>query len=77
MISRGVEISIAGRGGEMVRGLSIGRFLPFFFFFFNNVLIVLMYKKLHGALAIAKTKPINNPIARFTYSWEKSNSPSP
>jgi len=25
MISRGVEISIAGGGGEMVRGLSLGR----------------------------------------------------
>jgi len=33
MISRGVEISIAGGGGEMVRGLSLGRFLFFFFFF--------------------------------------------
>jgi len=30
MISRGVEISIAGGGGEMVRGLSLARF--FFFF---------------------------------------------
>ena len=25
MISRGVEISIAGGGGEMVRGLSLGQ----------------------------------------------------
>jgi len=31
MISRGVEISIAGGGGEMVCGLSLGR--VFFFFF--------------------------------------------
>jgi len=31
MISRGVEISIAGGGGEMVRVLSLGR--SFFFFF--------------------------------------------
>jgi len=30
MISRGVEISIAGGGGEMVRGLSLGLF--FFLF---------------------------------------------
>jgi len=59
MISRGVEISIAGGGGEMVRGLSLGRFL-FFFFFCNHVFIVLRYKKLHAALAMAKTKPINN-----------------
>jgi len=34
MISLGVEISIAGGGGEMVRGLSLGCFLFFFFFFF-------------------------------------------
>jgi len=31
IISRGVEISIARGGGEMVRGLSLG---PFFFFLF-------------------------------------------
>jgi len=31
MISRGVEISIGGGGGEMVRGLSLGRY--FFFLF--------------------------------------------
>jgi len=30
---RGVEISIAGGGGEMVRVLSLGRFFFFFFFF--------------------------------------------
>ena len=33
MISRGVEISIAGRGREMVRGLSLGHLFFFFFFF--------------------------------------------
>jgi len=32
MISRGVEISIAGGGGEMVRALSLGHFSLFFFF---------------------------------------------
>ena len=32
MISSGVEISIAGGGGEMVRGLSLGHFLFIFFF---------------------------------------------
>jgi len=32
MISRGVEISIAGGGGEMVRDLSLDHF--FFLFFF-------------------------------------------
>jgi len=34
MISRGVEISIAGGGGEMVHGLSVRLFFSFFFFFF-------------------------------------------
>jgi len=33
MISRGVEISIAGGGGEMVRALSLRRFFSFLFFF--------------------------------------------
>jgi len=33
MISRGVEISIAGGVGEMVRVLSLDRFLFFFCFF--------------------------------------------
>jgi len=35
-------------------------FLFFFLLFCNHVLIVLRYKKLHAALAMAKTKPINN-----------------
>ena len=33
MIPRGVEISIAGGGGEMVRVLSLARFFFFFLFF--------------------------------------------
>jgi len=32
MISRGVEISIAGGVGAMVRGLSLGQFIFFIFF---------------------------------------------
>ena len=60
MISRGVEISIAGGGGEMVRVLSLGRVSLFFFvFFFNNAFIVFRYKKPHAALAMERTKPIN------------------
>jgi len=34
MICRGVEISITGGGGEMVRVLSVGTFFFFFLFFF-------------------------------------------
>jgi len=33
MISRSVEISITGGGGEMVRVLSLGQFFFFFFSF--------------------------------------------
>jgi len=42
MISRGVEISIAGGGGEMVRVLPLGQFFFFFIFLFflNHVFIV-------------------------------------
>jgi len=67
MISRGVEISIAGSGGEMVRVPISGWFFCLFFFC-NHIFMVLRYKKLHAALAMAKTKPINNPTARFTSS---------
>jgi len=53
MISRDVEISIAGGVVAMVCVLSLGLF---FFFFCNHVFIVLRYKKPHAALVIAKTK---------------------
>jgi len=43
MISRGVEISIAGGGGEMVRVLSLGGFFLFLFLLFFNQ-IVIMFK---------------------------------
>jgi len=67
MISRGVEISIAGRGGEIVRGPIAWLFSFFFFFFFFSLFffyyyhafIVFMYKKPHAALAMERTKPIN------------------
>jgi len=48
MISRGVEISIAGGGGEMVRGLSLGRY----FFFIIKWLLCLKVQKTHAALAM-------------------------
>jgi len=49
MISRGVEISIAGCGGEMVRVLPLGRL---FFFFVINSLLCLKVQKTHAALAM-------------------------
>jgi len=45
MISRGVEISITGGGGEMVCGLSLDRAF-FLFFFCNHAFIVLGTKSL-------------------------------
>ena len=65
MISGGVEISIAGGGGEMVCVLSLGRFFFLFFFFFFFFFFVIMrslffrYKKPHVALAMERTKPVN------------------
>jgi len=57
MISRGVEISIAGGVVAMVRLLISWSF--HFSFFCNHAFIVLRYKKPHAALAMERTKPIN------------------
>jgi len=63
MKSHGVAFSIAGCVGEMVRGPNL---MPFFFsfssfftFFFYHAFIVSRYKKLRAALAMERTKPIN------------------
>jgi len=81
MISHGVEISIAGGGAdekdEGNRGLF---FSPFFFsfffflffFFFYIIYSLLRYKKSHGALAMAKTKPkIQNVLTKEISGTEK------
>jgi len=52
MISRGVEISIAGGGGGMVRGPPLGRFFFFSFFFVIKSLLCLMGQKTLAALAM-------------------------
>ena len=58
IISRGVEISIAGGGEEIVRAYP----LVFFSFFCNHALFVSRYKKPYAALARKRKKPINaNP----------------
>jgi len=58
--SHGVEISIAGCVGEMVRDPNpIAFFFFLFSFFFFQVFIVFRYKKLRAALAMERTKPIN------------------
>jgi len=71
MISRGVEISIAGGGGEMVRvPISWSFFSLFFFFFFCNQ-IVIMFKctKDSCSARYGHKKPISKRLpARFTSS---------
>jgi len=47
-----------------------------FFFFCNHVFIVLRYKKLHAALAMAKTKPINNNHDRLQLFMGKIKHPA-
>jgi len=63
MISRSVEISIAGGGEEMVRAISWAFFFLFFFSLFfsfcNHALFVSRYKKPYAALAMKRKKPIN------------------
>jgi len=76
MISRGVEISIAGGGGEMVRALPLGRF--FSFFFCNQIVIMFKGTKDSCSAGYGDKKPISKRHpARFTSSWEKSNTPNP
>jgi len=53
MISRGVEISIVGGGGQMVRGPISWLFFFFsFFFFVIQLLLCLKVQKTHAALAM-------------------------
>ena len=78
IISRGVEISIAGGVVEMVRVSSLDRFFfPFFLFFLLLCLICFMYTKPYAVPAMKRKKPIS-PIttAGFRSSWEKSNTPN-
>jgi len=74
MISRGVEISIAGGGGEMVRGSLLACF--FFLFSFNHVFIVKV-QELACIMRYGVKKTLIPTTARFTSSWEKSNTPNP
>jgi len=68
MISRGVEISIAVGGGEIVRGLSLGRF-SFFLFFCNKIIIMFKGTKDRCSASYGDKKPISKRLpARFTSS---------
>jgi len=63
MISHGVEISIAGGGVDEKDEGNRGLFI--FFIFFYIIYSLLRYKKSHGALAMAKTKPkIQNELTK-------------
>jgi len=76
MISCGVEISIAGGGGEMVRGYLL---IGFFFFFFSFLIHVFIVKvqELACIVRYGVKKTLIPTTARFTSSWEKSNTPNP
>ena len=64
--SHGVEISITGGVGEMVRDPTPRRF----FFFLYHAFIVFRYKKLHAVLAMEKTKPIDQKtLTKETILW--------
>jgi len=67
MISRGVEISIAGGVVAMVRVLSLGGF--FFFFFCNQIVIMFKGTKDSCSASYGDKKPISKRHpARFTSS---------
>ena len=55
MISYGVQISITGEAGGIVRSPSPRRF---FLFLLYHAFIVFRYKKLRAVLAMEKTNPI-------------------
>ena len=74
MISDSVEFSIAGGGANEKHERKCGAFFssPFFPFFFHIIYSLLRYKKLHGALAMAKTKPkIQNELSKETSGTKK------
>ena len=65
MISRGVEISIAGGGGEMVRAYLL--VVVFFFFFCNQIGIMFKGTKDSCSASYGDKKPISKRYpARFT-----------
>ena len=61
--SLGVEISIARCVAEMVPDPNPMSFIFFFTSFFFHAFIVSRYKKLRAALAMERTKPINQNIS--------------
>jgi len=74
MISHGVEISIAeGEADEKDEGKwGLFSFFYSFFFFFYIIYSLLRYKKPHGALAMAKTKPKSQNVRTKETSGNKN-----
>jgi len=69
IISRGVEISIAGGGGEMVRVPISWWFFLFFLFFCNQIVIMFKGTKDSCSASYGDKKPISKRHpARFTSS---------
>ena len=69
IISRGVEISIAGDGEEMVRAYLLVVFFFFFFFFLYQIVIMFKGTKDSCSASYRDKKPISKRHpARFTSS---------
>ena len=83
MISRSVQISIAGGEGDMVRNLSLGSFF-FFFFFMISWVICFRYEKGYARRAMKRKKPISHNnlpqhllIGKFKHPETIGEAPSP
>jgi len=74
MISRSVQISIAGGGGEMFRACLVVVFF-FFFLFCNNELFVSRYKQPGVARAMKSKKTINANHRPFHFFMGKFKQP--
>jgi len=73
MISHGVEISLEVERTRKMKEIRGFLFL-FFFLFFYIIYSLLRYKKSHGALAMAKTKPkIQNELTKETSGTKYSS----
>jgi len=78
MISRVVEISIAGDGGDMVHVPIPCSVLFFYFFtFFLYHVFLVKVQELACIVRYGLKKTLIPTTTRFTSSWEKSNTRNP
>ena len=73
---------VGGNPVEVTPYLSLGCFFffffSFFFFFFNQIVIMFKGTKDSCSVSYGDKKPISKRHpARYTSSWEKSNTPNP